>query len=351
MNMRAVRKPLLALAAIALAGALVLPAAAATTLNGAGATFPEPIYSVWMHKYNELKGVRVNYQGIGSSGGQRQIKAGTVDFGGSDAPMKGPDLREAGLIQFPMVIGGVVPIVNIKGVGPGELKLTNEALAAVFAGDITFWDDPAIKATNPDLELPNEPVTIVHRADGSGTTWIFTNFLDKVSPSWHEKAGFGKVVPWPVGVGAKGNPGVAAYVQRVNGSIGYVEFAFAKQGGLSHATLRNKAGHWVQPTTESFQDAAASADWEHADGYYLVLTNQPGEGAWPIAGATFVLIHREQKDAAKVKAMFDFFDWCYDHGDEMAIEKDYVPVPENVVEMVRNTWRTDVVSGGKACYK
>jgi phosphate transport system substrate-binding protein len=212
-----VRKAMLAVAVVALSAALVLPAVAAMTLNGAGATFPEPIYSVWMHKYNELKGVRVNYQGIGSSGGQRQIVANTVDFGGSDAPMKGPDLREAGLIQFPMVIGGVVPIVNVEGVGPGDLKLTNEALAAIFAGEITFWDDPAIVETNPDVALPNEPITVVHRADGSGTTWIFTNFLDKVSPSWHEKAGFGKVVPWPVGVGAKGNPGVAAYVQREHG--------------------------------------------------------------------------------------------------------------------------------------
>jgi len=349
--MRSVRTLLLAVIAVALAGAFVLPAVAATTLNGAGATFPEPIYSVWMHKYNELKGVRVNYQGIGSSGGQRQIKAKTVDFGGSDAPMKAPELREAGLIQFPMVIGGVVPIVNVEGVGPGELRLTNEALAAVFAGEITFWDDPAIVATNPDLKLPNDPITVVHRADGSGTTWIFTNFLDKVSASWHEKAGFGKVVPWPVGVGAKGNPGVAAYVQRVNGSVGYVEFAFAEQNKLSHATLLNQSGNWVQPTIESFQQAAANADWAKAEGYYLVLTDQPGEGSWPIAGATFVLIHKEQDDGAKAKAMFDFFDWCYDHGDDMAIAKDYVPVPENVVEMVRNTWKGEVTIAGKACYE
>jgi phosphate transport system substrate-binding protein len=349
--MREVRKSIMALTALVLAGSLVLPALAATTLNGAGATFPEPIYSVWMHKYNELKGVRVNYQGIGSSGGQRQIKAKTVDFGGSDAPMKGPDLREAGLIQFPMVIGGVVPIVNVEGVGPGQLRLTNDALAAIFAGEITFWDDDAIKATNPDLELPSEPITVVHRADGSGTTWIFTNFLDKVSPSWHEKAGFGKVVPWPVGVGAKGNPGVAAYVQRVNGSIGYVEFAFAKQNNLSYATLRNHAGEWVQPTIESFQEAAANADWVNSDSYYLVLTDQPGDGSWPIAGATFILIHKEQEDAAKAQAMFDFFDWCYDHGDEMAIDKDYVPVPDNVVGMVRATWGLEVTSGGKSIYE
>ena len=344
-------RSLLTVTAALLTATLVVPAIAANTLNGAGATFPEPIYAVWMHKYNELKGVRVNYQGIGSSGGQRQIKAKTVDFGGSDAPMKAPDLAEAGLIQFPMVIGGVVPIVNIEGVAPGELKLTNAALAAIFAGEITFWDDPAIVETNPNLSLPNEPITVVHRADGSGTTWIFTNFLDKVSPSWHEKAGFGKVVQWPVGVGAKGNPGVAAYVQRVNGSVGYVEFAYAKQNELSYATLKNKSGRWVQPTIESFQAAAASADWENAEGYYLVLTDQPGEGSWPIAGATFILIHKEQEDTAKTKAMFSFFDWCYDHGDEMAIDKDYVPVPDNVVAMVRDTWKNDVMSGGKACYK
>jgi phosphate transport system substrate-binding protein len=349
--MTTARRSFLAAAAIALAGALVLPATAATTLNGAGATFPEPIYSVWMHKYNELKGVRVNYQGIGSSGGQRQITAGTVDFGGSDAPLTPTDLNEAGLIQFPMVVGGVVPIVNVKGVGPGELRLTNEAVAAIFSGEITFWDDEAIKSTNPGLALPNEPITVVHRADGSGTTWIFTNFLDKVSSSWHEKAGFGKVVPWPVGVGAKGNPGVAAYVQRVNGSVGYVEFAYAEQNGLSYVTLRNAAGSWVHPTIASFQAAAANADWENAEGYYLVLTDQPGEGSWPIAGATFILIHKEQDDPAKAAAMFGFFDWCYDHGDEMAIEKDYVPVPDNVVMMVRNTWKTEVASGGKAVYR
>jgi phosphate transport system substrate-binding protein len=341
----------LAVTAVVLAGTLVLPAIAATTLNGAGATFPEPIYTVWMHKYNELKGVRVNYQGIGSSGGQQQITAKTVDFGGSDAPMEAPKLVEAGLIQFPMVIGGVVPIVNIEGVGPGELKLTNDALAAIFAGEIVFWDDPAIKATNPDLGLTNEPITVVHRADGSGTTWIFTNFLDKVSPAWHERAGFGKVVQWPVGVGAKGNPGVAAYVQRVNGSVGYVEFAYARENDLSHATLMNKSGRWVQPTIGSFQEAAGNADWENAEGYYLVLTDQPGEGSWPISGATFILIHREQEDPAKAKAMFDFFDWCYDHGDDMAIEKHYVPVPDNVVVMVRNTWKTEVTSAGKACYR
>ena len=349
--MTTTRRSILAIVAVLLSAALVLPALATTTLNGAGATFPEPIYSVWMHKYNELKGIRVNYQGIGSSGGQRQIKAKTVDFGGSDAPMKPEDLKEAGLIQFPMVIGGVVPIVNIKGVGPGELRLTNDALAAVFAGEITFWDDPAIKASNPDLALPNEPITVVHRADGSGTTWIFTNFLDKVSESWHEKAGFGKVVPWPVGVGAKGNPGVAAYVQRVNGSIGYVEFAFAKQNNLSHVTLKNLSGEWVQPTVESFQEAAANADWVNSDHYYLVLTNQPGDGSWPIAGATFILIHKDQADASKAQAMFEFFDWCYDHGDEMAIDKDYVPVPDNVVGMVRATWGLDVTSAGKSLYK
>jgi phosphate transport system substrate-binding protein len=342
---------LLACVCAFVAAALVLPAAAAMTLNGAGATFPEPIYAVWMHKYNELTGVRVNYQGIGSSGGQRQIQAGTVDFGGSDAPMKAEELSEAGLIQFPMVIGGVVPIVNIEGVGPGRLRLTDEALAAIFTGEITFWDDPAITESNPDLALPNDPITVVHRAEGSGTTWIFTNFLDKVSPTWHEKIGFGKIVPWPVGVGAKGNPGIAAYVQRVNGSVGYVEFAYAKQNNLSHVTLRNRAGQWVEPTMETFQAAAANADWADAPGYYLVLTDQPGDDSWPIEGATFILIHKEQPDGAKARAMFRFFDWCYDHGDEMAVEKDYVPVPDNVVKMVRSTWRQEVTAAGQACYQ
>ncbi len=340
-----------ALVTAALIVASVVPCFAAKTLNGAGATFPEPIYSAWMYKYNELKGVRVNYQGIGSSGGIRQIKAKTVDFGGSDAPLTGPELREAGLLQFPMVIGGVVPIVNVKGVAPGELKLTNVVVASIFGGEITYWNDEEITSLNPGLELPNEPITVVHRADGSGTTWIFTNYLDKVSASWHEKVGTGKVVPWPVGVGAKGNPGVAAYVQRVNASIGYVEYAYSVQSNLSHVSLRNGAGEYVQPTIESFQAAAANADWANADEYYVVLTDQPGDGSWPIVGATFILVYRDQQDIATARSMLEFFNWCYGHGDDMAVDKDYVPIPDSVVEMVRATWKNEILAGGKPVWK
>lgn len=337
---------------VAAAGLLLValvagPACSQMKLIGAGATFPEPIYAVWMYQYNQLKDVQVNYQGIGSSGGIRQIQDGTVDFGATDAPIEGPELEEAGLVQFPMIIGGVVPICNIQGVGPGELRLSTEALAAIFGGEITSWDDPVIKEQNPDLELPNIAITVVHRAEGSGTTWIFTDFLDKVSESWNENIGRGKLVNWPTGVGAKGNPGVAAYVQRVNGAVGYVEFAFAVQNKLAHITLRNKAGQWVQPTIESFQAAAANADWENTEGYYLVLTNQPGEESWPIVGASFILVHAKQDDAEKARAMLDFFDWCYDHGDQMAVQKHYVPIPDNVVEMVRNTWRAEITADGK----
>jgi phosphate transport system substrate-binding protein len=331
--------------------AISVPVFAAVSVNGAGATFPEPIYAVWMYKYNQLTGVRVDYQGIGSSGGIRQIKAKTVDFGGSDAPMKGPEVREAGLIQFPMVVGGVVPICNVEGLEAGQLKFTPEVLAGVFSGEISFWDDEAITSLNPGLALPNEPITVVHRAEGSGTTWIFTNYLDRVSPSWHEKIGTGKIVPWPAGVGAKGNPGVASYVQRVNGSIGYVEYAYAVQNNLPYVSLRNRAGKYVHPSIASFEAAAASADWANSDGYYIVLTDQPGDESWPIVGATFILIHADQGDAGKAEEMLKFFDWCYEHGAEMAIKKDYVPIPKNVADMVRQTWADEIRAGGAVVWK
>ncbi|MBD3348431.1 MAG: phosphate ABC transporter substrate-binding protein PstS [Candidatus Eisenbacteria bacterium] len=322
-------------------------AIAAPTINGAGATFPEPIYALWMNKYYELTGVKINYQGIGSSGGIRQIEAGTVDFGGSDAPMRAAALVESGLIQFPMVVGGVVPIVNIEGIAPGELRLSPQALADMFAGEIVYWDNDAIRELNPELELPHQAVTVVHRAEGSGTTWIFTNYLDKVSPMWHEKFGTGKTVAWPVGVGAKGNPGVAAYVQRVAGSIGYVEYAYAVQNKLPHVSLRNAAGEFVQPTIESFQAAAANADWASAKGYYMVLTDQPGEETWPIVGATFILLHKKMENPRTARAMLKFFDWCYDHGSEMAVEKDYVPIPGNVVEMIQESWEKELRANGQ----
>ncbi len=320
------------------------------SINGAGATFPYPLYSHWAYEYNSLTGVKLNYQSIGSGGGIAQIKAATVDFGASDAPMKAKELDEFGLVQFPMVIGGVVPVINITGIKPGQLRLTAELMADIFLGKVTHWNDPAIKKANLELDLPDKAITVVHRADGSGTTWIFTNYLDKVSPGWHQKVGTGKAVAWPAGVGGKGNEGVASYVQRISGSIGYVEFAYALQNHMSHALLENQAGKFVAPTIKSFQAAAANADWKNAPGYYLVLTDQPGAGSWPITGASFVLVYRDQKKPDQAKIMLTFFDWCYRHGAETAEKLHYVPIPLNVVEMVANTWTKEIKAGSKTLW-
>lgn len=315
-------------------------------IAGAGATFPYPVYSQWAYKYKGLTGVEVSYQSIGSGGGIAQIKAKTVDFGASDAPLEPAELDEFGLVQFPMVIGGVVPVVNIEGVKPGELKLTGDVLTSIYLGEIVKWNDKRITEINTGLKLPDLAITVVHRADGSGTTWIFTNYLMKVSPAWNKKVGFGKAVEWPVGIGGKGNEGVAAYVERVEGSIGYVEFAYAVQNKMSHTALKNQAGKFVSPTIETFQAAAASADWKKSKGYYLVLTDQPGDQSWPITGASFILIHKDQKDTTLAKAMLEYFHWCYRHGGELATELDYVPMPENVVDMVEGTWQDELTSSG-----
>lgn len=316
-------------------------------LNGAGATFPYPIYSQWAHEYHAQSGVQLNYQSIGSGGGIAQIKAKTVDFGASDAPLKPEELKESGLIQFPMVIGGVVPVVNLKGVKPGELRLTPDLLADIFLGKVTKWNDPALVRENPGLKLPNQAITVVHRADGSGTTWIFTNYLDQVSAEWHAKVGCEKSVSWPTGVGGKGNEGVAAYVQNVSGAIGYVELAYALQNQMTSARLKNRDGEFVAPTIQSFQAAAANADWKNAPGFYLVLTNQPGRESWPITGASFILLYREQADAQQAKTMLSFFDWCYRNGAAAAEQLHYVPLPLSVVELVENTWKTEVKSKGR----
>ena len=320
-------------------------------INGAGATFPYPLYSHWAYEYSTLTQVKLNYQSIGSGGGIAQIKAQTVDFGASDAPLKAEQLEEIGLIQFPMVIGGVVPVINLPGIGPGQLKLDANVISDIFLGKIKKWNDPAISKLNPGLTIPDKAITVVHRADGSGTTWIFTNYLDKVSPSWNSKVGTGKAVDWPVGVGGKGNEGVASYVQRVKGAIGYVEFAYALQNNMSHVLLQNKEGKFVGPSINSFQAAAANADWENAPGYYLVLTDQPGEESWPITGASFILIYKEQKDIGTAKMALDFFDWCFKHGASSAEKLHYVPIPENVVEMVEKTWAKELRSGGKEVWK
>ena len=320
-------------------------------INGAGASFPYPVYSQWAYKYKSMNKVQINYQSIGSGGGIAQIKAKTIDFGGSDAPMKPAELDEHGLLQFPMVVGGVVLVLKVKGVEAGELHLSPALLADIFLGKIKKWNDPAIKALNRKLSLPDMEITVVHRADGSGTTWIFTNYLAKVSGEWKEKVGFGKAVDWPTGIGGKGNEGVAVYVNKVNGSIGYVEFAYALQNKLVYAQLQNKAGNFVNPTIETFQAAAAGADWKNAPGYYLVLTDQPGDESWPITGATFILIHKKQKDLNLAKAMLSYFDWCYRYGGKTAKKLHYVPIPLNVVELVKDSWKSEITAGSSPVWK
>jgi len=343
------RMTLRVLAAV-LAGLLAaagLAQAQTVTINGAGATFPYPIYSQWAYKYNQLTGVKVNYQSIGSGGGIAQIKAKTVDFGASDEPLTPEDLEKSGLMQFPMVIGGVVPVVNLKGIEAGQLRLTGETLAQVFLGKITKWDDPAIKNLNPNLKLPVQDIAVVHRSDGSGTTWIFTDYLNKVSPEWRQKVGAGKAVQWPApnSVGGKGNEGVAGYVKKVAGSIGYVEYAYALQNKMAVVLLKNRED-FVAPSSETFQAAAANADWEKARDFHMVLTDQPGPKSWPIVGATYILVYRSQPEAGKARAMLKFFDWCYKHGGEMAAKLDYVPLPEDVVKLVESAWK-EVKAGGK----
>lgn len=322
----------------------------AQTLNGAGATFPYPVYSKWAYEYNKLTGVKLNYQSIGSGAGIAQIKAKTVDFGASDAPLTVEELNQAGLVQFPMVMGGVVTVVNIEGIKPGQLRLTPELLANIFLGTVKSWDDPAIKKLNPGVNLPKQAITVVHRSDGSGTTWIFTNYLDKVSPVWHAKVGTDKAVSWPAGVGGKGNEGVAAYVQRLKGSIGYVEFAYALQNKMTYTMLQNKAGEFVTPTIESFQAAAANADWKNAPGFFMVLTDQPGKTSWPITGASFILIYKDIRDPLTAGAMLKFFDWCFNNGGVAARELYYVPMPESVVKLVEDMWAKDVKSTGKTVW-
>lgn len=323
--------------------------AAEITLNGAGASFPFPVYSQWAYKYQELTGMKLNYQSIGSGGGIAQIKAKTVDFGASDAPLSLKELDEAGLIQFPMIMGGVVPVVNIKGVQSAQLKLSGDVLANIFLGKVTKWNDAAITALNADLKLPDQAITVVHRSDGSGTTNIYTDYLAKVSQEWKDKVGVNKAVEWPVGVGGKGNEGVAAYVQQVDGSIGYVEYAYALQNKLVDVTLKNSAGEFVKPTLDSFQAAAANADWKNAPGFALFLTEQPGKASWPITGVSYILIYKEQANAETAAAMLKFFDWCFKHGQDIAKGLQYVPMPDNVVTMVEDAWK-DVKAGGNTLW-
>lgn len=309
---------------------------AGETINGAGASFPFPVYAAWGYDYNKSEGVRINYQSIGSGGGQRQIVARTVHFGASDAPLAAEKVDKEGLLQFPAVIGGVVPVVNIVGIAPGSLKLDAATLCGILMGDITSWDDAAIKAINPGLNLPTKKVTVVRRSDGSGTTAIFTGYLAKTCPAWKDSVGAGKAVKWPVGLGGKGNEGVANYVKRVKNSIGYVEFAYAKQNKLSHVQLKNSAGNFVEPGIESFKAAGASGDFDPKKHFNLWLVDAPGEGAWPIAGATFILLAKENIDVNK--NVVKFFDWAFKGGDATAERLVYVPLPDSLKETVRKYW-------------
>ena len=312
---------------------------AAERLNGAGATFPYPVYSAWAFDYNKVTGVQLNYQSIGSGGGVRQVTERTVDFGASDDPMKPEQLQKDRLLQFPAVIGGVVPVANLENVQPGQLKLDSESLCKIFLGVIKFWDDEKIKKMNQGLKLPHSAITVVYRSDGSGTTAIFTNYLSGTCPAWKEKVGAGKAVKYPVGIGGKGNEGVANYVKRTANSIGYVEFAYAKQNKLNYTQLRNAAGNFVAPGFESFEDAAESGDFDPKKDFYLWLTNAPGKGSWPIAGATFILLAKEK--TASNRNVVKFFDWAFKNGDNKARELIYVPLPKSLEDKVRAYWKAN----------
>jgi phosphate transport system substrate-binding protein len=324
-------------AALALATAFVANVQAAD-VTGAGASFVYPIMSKWSADYAKATSKKVNYQSIGSGGGIAQIKAATVDFGSSDAPLKPEELAKHGLAQFPSVIGGVVPVINVPGVASGALKLDGETLADIFLGKITKWDDPRIVALNGGVQLPSSKITVVHRSDGSGTTFNYVNYLSKVSPEWKTKVGEGTAVKWPTGIGGKGNEGVAAYVKQIKGGIGYVELSYALQNKMAYARLKNAAGNFVLPSDETFQAAAASADWANAKDFYLVMTNAPGEKSWPITATNFILMYKQPKNAAGAKNAKDFFAWAYANGDTQAKALDYVPLPDALVDQVEAYW-------------
>jgi phosphate transport system substrate-binding protein len=324
-----------------LAVAVTAPAAA-LDISGAGATFPYPIYAKWADAYKKETGVGMNYQSIGSGGGIKQIEAKTVTFGATDAPLAGDELTKNGLVQFPMVMGGIVPVVNIDGVKPGDLVLDGPTIAKIFLGDVKSWDDAAIKTLNPAAKLPKQAIAVVHRSDGSGTTFNFTDYLSKVSPDWKSKVGSNTAVEWPVGIGAKGNEGVSANLAQTKGAIGYVEYAYAKQNKLIFTKMLNKDGKTVQPTIEAFQAAAANADWNSMPGYGVILDNQPGAASWPMTAATFILIHKQPQDPAAATEALKFFAWAYGKGGKMAEELDYVPMPASVTASVEKVWSGEI---------
>ncbi|QQS16799.1 MAG: phosphate ABC transporter substrate-binding protein PstS [Neisseriales bacterium] len=322
--------------------------AVATKITGAGATFPYPLYAKWAAAYKAETGHEMNYQSIGSGGGIKQIKSKTVDFGASDKPLSPDELTQSGLIQFPTVVGGAVPIVNIPGIAAGQLKLTGAVLADIFLGKINKWNHPAIVRLNKGLRLPNLAITVVHRADSSGTSFLFTHYLSKVSPRWRNTVGANDAVKWPTGLSGKGNEGVSSFVMRAKGAIGYVEYAYAKQNKIAHVALQNAAKQFVQPSVNSFRAAAANAKWSATNHFYVVLTNQPGKNSWPISGATFIFLHKKQVNATQGAQVLKFFDWCYLNGDAMAIGLDYVPIPKSTKDIVRNSWKTVTNTEGKS---
>lgn len=332
-----------AIAAVSLSAAT--GAALAEDVTGAGATFPAPLYAKWADAYNKATGVRVNYQSVGSGAGLKQIRSKTVDFGASDMPLKDDELAKDGLVQFPTVIGGVVPVVNIQGIQPGQIKLTGQVLGDIYLGKIAKWNDPALAALNPGVPLPDAAISVVRRADGSGTSFIFTNYLSKVNAEWKTKVGEGTAVNWPTGAGGKGNEGVAAFVTRLPNSIGYVEYAYVKQNKMTYTQLKNKDGNFVSPDDANFKAAAAGADW--AKTFYQVLTEQAGKEAWPLTGATFIMMHKAQEKPAQAASTLKFFDWAYASGDKMAADLEYVSLPDSVKSLVRKQWAEIKDASGK----
>jgi len=329
-------------AVVALSLTATAGVAVALDISGAGATFPYPIYAKWADAYKKETGSGLNYQSIGSGGGIKQIKARTVTFGASDQPLKPEDLEAAGLTQWPQVIGGIAPVVNLDGVAAGDLTLSGDLVAKIFLGEVKSWDDAAIKALNPKAKLPQAAIVVVHRSDGSGTTFNFTNYLSKVSADWKSKVGENSAVEWPAGIGAKGNEGVASNVANTKGAIGYVEYAYAKQNKLTYTKMVNKDGKTVTPTSETFQAAAANADWEKAPGFYLILTDQPGAKSWPITAATFILLPKQLRDAAAAAEALKFFGWAFEKGAKAAEELDYIPMPKAVVALIKKSWAANV---------
>jgi phosphate transport system substrate-binding protein len=337
--------------AVATVATVTVSTAFAADITGAGATFPYPIYAKWAEAYKKATGVGLNYQSIGSGGGIKQIKAGTVDFGASDMPLQAEDLEKSGLTQFPAIMGGVVPVVNLDGVAPGKLKFTGQVLGDIYLGKITKWNAAEIAALNPGIKLPATDITVVHRADGSGTSFLWTDFLSKTNAEFKAQVGAGTAVKWPVGVGGKGNEGVAASVQQFKDSIGYVEYAYAKKNNMAYTQLKNRDGQFVAPDDDTFKAAAAGADWAKTPGFAVVLTDQAGKTSWPITGASFIIVYKAQADAAKGKEVLKFFEWAYKNGGAMAAELDYVAMPAPVVKLVNDAWKSQIKdSSGKAIW-